>query len=280
MQLRQRLALSYIRTKFKLLSSLSKKKAAEKAFELFCTPQHRNTKKLPPVFEQGEPLEFDLEGNTVRGFRWNSNGEKRALVLHGFESGIVNFDRYIKELIKKGYEVIAFDAPAHGRSTGKTINAPTYKLMVKHILARFGRADAFIAHSFGGLIISLVLEEEAHDANTKLVLIAPAVETTTAVDQLFKLLRLDEEVREEFNALILRIGGHPTSWYSISRAAPNLKASVLFLQDRDDHMTPIKDVEPIMNKKYPNFHFIISSGLGHRRIYRDSNSVKTVMEFL
>jgi len=280
MQLRQRLALSYIRTKFKLLASFSKKKAAAKAFELFCTPQHRNTKKLPPVFEKGEPLEFALEHYIVRGFRWNRGAGKRALILHGFESGIVNFDRYIKELIKKGYEVLAFDAPAHGRSTGKTINAPTYKEMVKQILSRYGRADAFIAHSFGGLIISLVLEEEAHDANTKLVLIAPAVETTTAVDQMFKLLQLDAGVRAEFDALILSIGGHPTGWYSISRAAQHIKASVLFLQDRDDHMTPMKDVEPIMNKNYPNFRFVISSGLGHRRIYRDAGSVKTITEFL
>ena len=38
MKLAQRLAIGYIRTKFKLLSSISKKKAAAQAFELFCTP--------------------------------------------------------------------------------------------------------------------------------------------------------------------------------------------------------------------------------------------------
>jgi hypothetical protein len=45
-------------------------------------------------------------------------------------------------------------------------------------------------------------------------------------------------------------------------------------------MTPLSDVEPIMEKNYPNFHFIISEGLGHRRIYRDNKSLKAIIEFL
>jgi hypothetical protein len=61
MKLSQRLALKYIRTRLKLLSSISKKKAAEKAFELFCTPQQRNKKALTKIFEQAESLHFKIE---------------------------------------------------------------------------------------------------------------------------------------------------------------------------------------------------------------------------
>ena len=123
MKLSQRLALSYIRTKFKLLSSLSKKKAAQKAFELFCTPQQRNKRPLPKIFDQAEELHFKIDNITVRGWRWNHPAERKALIIHGFESTVVNFDKYIKPLIAKGFEVLAFDSPAHGRSEGKKINA-------------------------------------------------------------------------------------------------------------------------------------------------------------
>ncbi|HZH01135.1 MAG TPA: hypothetical protein VEY32_08635, partial [Flavisolibacter sp.] len=61
MSINQRLALKYIRTKFNILSSLSKRKAAEKAFQLFCTPQYRNKKKLPPIFEKAESIRFKYE---------------------------------------------------------------------------------------------------------------------------------------------------------------------------------------------------------------------------
>lgn len=281
MRLAQRLVLKYIRTKFKLLSSISKRRAAEKAFELFCTPQYRNKKKLPPIFEKAEKIEFPFEGYKVRGYRWNSSdSNKKAMILHGFESSVINFDRYVKPLIKKDYEVLAFDAPAHGRSTGKRITVITYKTLVRYIWDEYGPIDAFITHSFGGLTLSLALEEIPHSSSTKVVLIAPAAETKTAIDNFFKFIQLDNGVREEFDKLIEEMGGQPPEWYSVSRVAPKLQAQVLFLQDRDDHMTPLSDVKPIMDKNYPNFHFVISEGLGHRRIYRDNQSFKKIMEFL
>lgn len=282
MRLVQRLVLKYIRTKFRLLSSISKRKAAEKAFVLFCTPQHRNTKPLPPVFEKAEQLQFGFKGYTVRGYRWNHTPDtkKRAQILHGFESSVVNFDRFVRPLIKKGYEVIAFDAPAHGRSSGRTINVLTYKEMILYIYKNFGPVSSYIAHSFGGLSLALALEEIAHDSSTRVVFIAPAAETKTAIDNFFQLLQLDNGVRTEFDQVIKDIEGKLPDWYSIGRAAGHIRASVLFLQDRDDHMTPIKDVLPIQKKNLPNFRFIITEGLGHRRIYRDSKLSKEIIEFL
>jgi hypothetical protein len=289
MALKKQLALRYVRTKFKLLSSVSKRKAAEKAFELFCTPQLRTKKDLPPIFEKSEKIEFSFEENTVRGYRWNPvrtdhrgghPSQKKALILHGFESSVTNFEKYVEPLINKSYEVLAFDAPAHGRSTGKTINAVTYKKLVQYIWSNHGPIDSFITHSFGGLALCLALEEISHPASTKIVLIAPAAETKTAIDHFFRLLKLDKDVRKEFDNIITEIGGKPPGWYSVTRVASSIKGQVLFLQDKDDHMTPLSDVKPIMDKNYPNFHFIISEGLGHRRIYRDEQSLKKIMEFL
>jgi alpha-beta hydrolase superfamily lysophospholipase len=62
-------------------------------------------------------------------------------------------------LVKKGYEVIAFDAPAHGDSSGKTANAFQYRDAIKAVYEKFGPMHSFIAHSFGGLALSLFMEE-------------------------------------------------------------------------------------------------------------------------
>ena len=80
------------------------------AFELFCTPQSRNKKKLPKIFGEAEKLQFTFSEIIIRGWRWNHPSQKKLLIIHGFESTVVNFDRYIKPFIKKGYEVLAFDA--------------------------------------------------------------------------------------------------------------------------------------------------------------------------
>lgn len=277
--MRQKIALGYIRTKFKILSAFSKRVAAEKAFQLFCTPQYRNKKKLPPIFEKADKINFLFEGNRIQGYRWNHPQQNKVLILHGFESSVINFDRYIKPLTKAGFEVLAFDAPAHGRSGGKQITAVAYKDFIKHIQKQYGEIKNFIAHSFGGLALSLALEELDHDENTRIVFIAPAAETSTAIESFFKFLRLEGRLRKHFDSIITRMGGHPPEWFSMSRMAKKIKAKVLWLQDKDDHMTPLSDVEPIINAGYPNFQFLISEGLGHRRIYRDNNSHRAVIRF-
>lgn len=280
MKFSQRLALGYIRTKFKLLSSISKKKAAEKAFELFCSPQRRNLKKPPKIFDEAEKLQLKFEGITVKGWRWNAPAERKVLFLHGFESSAVNFDRYVRPIIRKGYEVLAFDAPAHGRSGSKKITAPLYKKMIQEIHKKFGPVQSFMAHSFGGLAVSLALEEINHTADYRLVLVAPATETVTAIDTFFKFLRLDPAIRPEFDKVIIKKGGVSPAWYSIRRAMKHIRAEVLWLHDEDDDTTPLSDVLKVKAEKFPNIKFVITKGLGHRRIYRDNKVAKLIVDFL
>lgn len=280
MKLSQRLALRYIRTKFKLLSAISKKKAAEKAFELFCTPQSRNKKKIPKIFEGAEKMHFEIEGNIVRGWRFNHPAERKVLILHGYESSVINFDRYIKPLTKKGYEVLAFDAPAHGRSGGKKITAPLYKATIQKINNLYGPVQSYMAHSFGGLAVSLALEEISHTSDYKLVLIAPATETTTAIDTFFRFLQIDPSVRPGFEKVIVKRGGVSSEWYSIKRAMKHIRAKVRWFHDADDDTTPLSDVLKVKAENYPNIEFVITQGLGHRRIYLDNKVTKSIVEFL
>ncbi len=280
MNLSQRLAIRYIRTKFKLLSTISKKKAAEKAFELFCTPQSRNKKKIPRVFEEAEKLHFEIDGAIVRGWRFNHPAERKVLIVHGYESSVINFDRYIKPLIKKGYEVLAFDAPAHGRSGGKKITAPLYKETIQKINKLYGPVQSYMAHSFGGLAVSLALTEISHTSDYKLVLVAPATETTTAIDTFFRFLQIDPSVKPEFEKVIIKKGGVSSEWYSIKRAMKHIQAKVRWFHDEDDDTTPLRDVLKVKDQNYPNIEFVFTKGLGHRRIYRDNKVTKSIVEFL
>jgi pimeloyl-ACP methyl ester carboxylesterase len=287
MKLSQRLALQYIRTKFKLLTAISKKKAAAKAFELFCTPQYRNKKKLPPVFEKGEKLRLTVDGAKINGWRFSpaSNEDntpitRRTLIIHGFESSVINFDRYVKPLTKKGYEVLAFDAPAHGRSPGKTITVIQYKKMIQAIHQQLGPVHSYIAHSFGGLALSLALEEMNHTHDYRVVLIAPASETITAINTFFKFLKIDPSIRPFFDTIILQLSNHSPEWFSIGRAMKNIKAKVLWLHDEADKVTPVADALKVKEQNHPHIEFVITRGLGHSRIYKDNKITNAIVEFL
>ena len=80
MKLTQKIAVSYLRTKFRLLAKVSRKKAAVTAFDLFCTPMYRNLNELPVLYKESEKLNFRFQDFNIRGYRWNKGGKSREQV--------------------------------------------------------------------------------------------------------------------------------------------------------------------------------------------------------
>ena len=276
----QRLVISYLRLKFRLLTALSPGKATEKAFDLFCTPQFRNKRELPAIFTEAEKINFRFDLYDISGYRWNKGGEKKVLIIHGFESSAISFDSYVQPLIEKGYEVLAFDAPAHGRSSGTRITVLIFKDFIKYIAQNYGPVESFMAHSFGGLALCLAMEEMDHDENYRVALVAPATETSTALDQFFNLLHLDNKIRQLFEKKVNAVGGHPSSWFSIRRAVGNIRAKIVWFHDEEDQQTPFEDAWKVKEDNHPGIRFVITKGLGHRRIYRDNTVRQAIVDFL
>lgn len=268
-----------IRLKLNFISFFSAAKAAEKAFVLFCTPQIKNKSTPPAIFKQATPQELIFQGFLIKGYIWNKGNSKRMIVLHGFESSVVNFDFYITEGVKAGFEVLAFDAQAHGQSEGETITIPEYVALIQAIVAKYGTVHFLIGHSFGGLAIAQYLESVTDQSNVKGVMIAPATETTSAIDGYFSLMKLNKKIRIAFDQLIFNKSGHWPSFYSARRAIQHVYAPILWIHDEDDKITPLADVQKVMEDNHPNIEFMITQGLGHRRIYRNKSVQQKVISF-
>ncbi len=282
MKLAQRLLISYYKTKLRTIGILLPRKAAEAAFELFCTPfSQKKKRKEPPVFHKAEKLSFDLEGSVIRGFRWRSehpNG-KTILICHGFSSYAYKFEKYIAPLKKEGFTVLAFDAPAHGSSEGKLINAAIYKKAILEIENRFGPLYGIMGHSLGGLAASLAFEDFSDNQNRKLVLVAPATETQRALDNFFTMIPVEEKVKEAFEQMLRDIADKPVSYYSVSRVVKNISANVLWIHDKQDTICPFEDVKPVISLKLPHVTFLITEELGHSKVYKDNKICSEIVHF-
>jgi alpha-beta hydrolase superfamily lysophospholipase len=281
MKIKQKIAIGYIRLKLKILAIFSKRKAAEEAFRLFSTPYLPKIKTAPPIFENAERLSFIFNGSKTHGYRWNHARPHKILIIHGFDSQSYKFSKYVELLLKKDYEIVIFDAPAHGDSEGKTINALEYSLMIKDVVQQFGPFNGFMAHSFGGIALCLALENVPHDGNTKVVFIAPATETTTTLSYAMDFLGIHtSRIKKAIDDIVFEIGGKKTEWYSMKRAVQNIKADMLWFHDEDDAITPVSDALVVKNENLPNIEFVITHGLGHHRIYHDPAVRERIVDFL
>src|SRR5919107_327785 len=216
MKLIQRIVLLYYRIKLRALEFVFPSKAAEEAFELFCTPySKRKIYEEPIIFKQAAKISFAFQKHKIFGFQWipeTRNGRK-LLICHGFDSNSYRFEQYIEPLLNNGFEVFAFDAPAHGLSTGKTITALLYSDMIAEVDSHYGPFYGIIAHSFGGIAVALAIEKFKNNVLQKLVLIAPATETTRSLNDFCNYLDISKKLKKGMEKLIVQIGGQPASWY-------------------------------------------------------------------
>jgi pimeloyl-ACP methyl ester carboxylesterase len=282
MKLVQRIALGYYRTKLKAIELISPERAAKVAFQLFCTPYtRRKTYSIPATFTRADKLTFTFQHHTIHGFQWLpaiANG-KKALICHGFDSYSYRFERYIQPLLDAGFEVFAFDAPAHGLSSGQTITALLYKQMIVEINARYGPISSIMAHSFGSIAAVLAIEELHSSIPERLVLIAPATETTRSVTDFCRHLNISPAVKQHFEQLICNVGGNPAAWFSVARVIQKISTPTLWLHDMEDKITPYEDMKHLTEIHLPHVQFVITTGLGHS-LYRDEAVAKKIITFL
>jgi pimeloyl-ACP methyl ester carboxylesterase len=202
------------------------------------------------------------------------------LIAHGYASYFYKFEQYIQPLLKKGFRVIGFDAPGHGRSQGKYINVIIYRDAIHAIMKQFGPIDHFIGHSLGGLTLSLIAETIDAPESHKFVLVAPATKTNSTFEGFFRLMHFDEPLKKAFNSLVESMSGKKISFFEVDRAIQDFKGKVLWVHDQEDPVCAYKDLENFKNKQPLNTEFLITNGLGHNKIYKTQAVIDKIVHFL
>ena len=76
------------------------------------------------------------------------------MLMHGWSGRATNFYLIIQALIRLDFDIYAFDAPAHGKSSGLTTNLPEFIVTLDSLLIHLGPFEVILGHS-GGAFASL-----------------------------------------------------------------------------------------------------------------------------
>jgi alpha-beta hydrolase superfamily lysophospholipase len=281
LKLVQKVAIYYYATKIKIIFLISKTTAVKQAFDLFCTPYSGKVIRIaPPVFQSAKTLMIIQDKLKIKGWQWNpeKSNHKKILILHGFDSCSYKFEKFIVPLTNLGFTVFAFDAPAHGISEGKTVNALQLKNTILTINKTYGNLYAIIGHSFGGFAAALAIESLANIQ--KLVLIAPPVETIKLINSFFSVVPLGEKIKSSLIDHLESMSKQKITYYSTARALIENEVKTIWLHDEEDNICVFEDVAKIQNLALNHVEFYITKGLGHNKIYRDLEVKEKIFEFL
>jgi predicted alpha/beta-fold hydrolase len=126
------------------------------ALQEFLRPQRllRNLKREEAILEQAEVSRIliapgtENEEEDIAVYRWG-NGERRVLLVHGWAGKAAQFFALIGTLLERGFAVVAFDAPAHGNSSGVFASGPAFARAARMVDQRHGPFYGVVAHSLG-----------------------------------------------------------------------------------------------------------------------------------
>ncbi|WP_299531963.1 alpha/beta hydrolase [Ulvibacterium sp.] len=246
---------------FNILSLFSKKKTAEKAFNLFCTV--RKGRVLPQQSDYLEKAKYSIEdtlGHQLQTYHWPGNKET-VLLVHGWESNSFRWRNLIAKLRNSDYNVFAFDAPAHGHSSGKMLYVPLYADCLQHMIKTFNPIH-LIGHSVGGMTILYNQSKHSHSEVEKIVTIGSPSEFHEILEHYQKLLGFNTRVLKAFENYIFERFGFQVRDFSSSKFVENNTKKGLLLHDELDILAPFHASEKV-HARWKGSQFIRTRGLGH-----------------
>lgn len=259
-----------VRNAGRLVGSVFPGLASRLARRLATRPAFR---KVRPEPAGAEPVSFRFG---LAGLRWGEGGP-RVLALHGWEGRAAQFRRLGERLASRGFQLVALDAPAHGRSPGREADPVVFADALQEAAAELGPLHAVVGHSMGGASVLYALSRGL-EASRSVAIAAPAG-LAGVLARMSRALGLPEEARRRFFALMQRRTGIAPEALDIDLlAAAGMDQPLLVVHDREDKVIPFADAERIA--RATRAELFETRGLGHRDVLRDEQVLDRIVRFL
>ncbi|HSF42760.1 MAG TPA: alpha/beta hydrolase, partial [Thermoanaerobaculia bacterium] len=166
----------------------------------------------------------------------------------------------------------------HGRTPGRRLNGFDGRDAVLRMGEAVGPFQAVIAHSFGAVCTTLALKGGL--AAGRVAYLAPACHLDQAVRGFARQLGLSWPVEWGLREEMERTFG-PGVWAQVSGSvlARSFNLPALIVHDIEDAEVPWREGQSLAHA-WPGARLMTTSGLGHRRILRDSGVVREAVELV
>ncbi len=270
---------NYILFTGKLLTTLSPFLASRFAAKLFLSPFKY---KLP---EREEKMDSNSKQTRVTVPSINreivvyeyGTSDRKILLAHGWSGRGTQLAIMAEALLKAGFSVVSFDAPAHGKAPGKMSMMPHFVEAVHFIDKHYGPFEAGIGHSLGGMSMLRAVKEGLKI--DRLVIIGTANSVTRITREFAHNMKMNEEVAKKMKKYFDKKFGEDMDTFSGAVSAREVKIPTLIIHDEHDvdvHVGAAHELHEVLE----NSEIFITEGLGHRRILGNSEVINKVVDFL
>lgn len=258
------------------LSYIAPKKAFALAYKLFSQPRKgRITEhKIPKTLLKAEHVSHKHNEHEFQTYIWKGNDDI-ILLIHGWESNASRWKKLLSHLKKTGKTIIAIDGPAHGKSSGKEFNVPTYAEFIDVVVQKYNPKIA-IGHSIGGNAIAYFQAHYNHNFE-KIVLLGAPSDFKIILDNYIKMLSLNKRVHQSLIDYTKKRFNLTIDDFSASKFLKNSSIEGIVAHDLQDTVVLFEEGKKI-SKAWEKAQFIETKGLGHSM--HDAYLYQTIVDFV
>lgn len=263
----------------KLISLISPKLTTLFAAKLFTIPTKYKIPKreLDMDFKSIQKL-IDIPRINKKVMLYNyGKSDKKIILAHGWSGRGTQLFKIADELLKAGYSIVSFDAPAHGKSPGRTTIMSDFVETILEIDRQFGPFEAAVGHSLGGM--SLLNSVKKGFNIERLVIIGSGNIVQDILDNFVKKLELKPTTSEQLRLHFEKKFGEEMDNYSAYKSAMEVTVPVLVIHDKNDIEVPVEAGIQI-HKHLKIGELFLTEGLGHRKILGNQIVIEKVIKFL
>jgi pimeloyl-ACP methyl ester carboxylesterase len=201
-----------------------------------------------------------------------------VLFIHGWSGRGTQVAHFLEPLITSGYRVISYDGPAHGETDGKQTSMLEIADVVLALGEKYGPFHSTVTHSFGGMVLAYASTLGFSTASA--VCICPPATIDTILDNFQRSLQIPDSVMAVMTRKLYdNYGSNLEKRVSTLKNVRTLSIPTLIIHDKDDTDIPWKDGKAVADA-WPDSQFLLTRGLGHRRILRNPDTILAVTEFI
>ena len=266
----KQLIITIIGTSINGISLFSPRAASKLALLLFSKPRKIKIKDTENDFLMTAFTEvIDYKDLNIMTYRWLGKKET-VLLAHGWESNSFRWKSLIKKLKALDYNIVALDAPAHGKSSGTKFNALLYSECIYSVAQKFD-ANIIIGHSVGGMATAFCMGMHTLPAVNKLVLLGAPSNFVGVFHRYMTMMGYNKRVSRAMDNLVYERFNSKPEHFSAARFIEDINIEGLLIPDVKDQIIPYSDVEDFKNY-YKKARLISTEGFGHGLRHEDVNN--------
>ncbi len=212
----------------------------------------------------------------IMTYVWGDSGEK-VLLVHGWSGRGTQLYKIAEILQNEGYQVVSFDAPGHGKSSGSLTNMLHMVAAIAHLDKSFDGFEFFVGHSLGGM--ALFNYCKTPNKAKKVITIGAGDLMRTVFDNFIASVGLSLKTNVRMTTYFEQKYNINIDHFSSSVVVQNQQMPTLIIHDKEDADVAVSCAFNIA-KNHLNPTLLITQGLGHRRILRDENVLQQIKSFI